>query len=936
MQKIKTLLILSMLVAYTSAWSQASSGKVYSIDTAKQIHYLSPHTLLLIDSTGTANTDDIISGKRDDRFIPLSDFSTHNKPGSVYWLRIALHANDPLAHWWLIIKTDEHRYQYYSQWEWMEAFIVDTTYRLVNKQQSGVYSPLSKRTIKAPAGMVSADVTMQDGETHYIYIRLAGDFQQTVEGNILTELRNSRIDLPQYSLGTMLYVLSGVSAVLAILSFFFFIFVREKAYLFFFLYLSFLSLHYLILHPQIPFVNWFIPQQPQLLLYIFIFFGIGGFIMFLLFGRYFIDLPSLSKQTDKWLMRFLALWTVVLLVEMILMAIFHQRILVPHAYLLIIVAIGFLVRFAFFKSTLARFFVAGAGWLLFFSLLGMLWAEELISIGINPWPIGQIGQMLIFMAGLAYKIRLSEHAKAEAVRIRDMDEIKSRFFANISHEFRTPLTLIRGIIQQINDRTTPRQKNDNTIIVTDRQLTTMNRHADRLLELVNQLLDLSRLDSGKMKLQIIRGDVLQVLKALSHAFDSMAERKQIHYHIHFPEQTQIAFFDQDKLEKIFTNLLSNAFKYTPERGTVAVNVSMDEGRLRIIVEDSGPGIAKKELDKIFDRFYQVEGNEDKGSGIGLALVKELTDLYRGQISVSSDPGKGTQFRISLPITKESFHDDELVYGEWNGEKNESIFPSGELNETVIAHDISPDLPVLLIVEDNVDLRQFIRESMQASYNVIEAKDGKEGFELATDEIPDIIISDVMMPGMDGFQLAAKLKQDDKTSHIPIILLTAKAGQSHKLEGLETGADDYLTKPFDVKELLLRAQNLIEGRKLLRKKFAGQITLKPSEVSVSSMENNFLTKVMEVIEAHMHEEEFGVEDLARKVAMSRSQLHRKLTALIDRSPSDVLRQARLIRAKELLQKKASSPAEVAFKVGFNSHSYFSKCFKEEFGISPSEV
>lgn len=936
MQIHKALLILFILVTRTAVWSQASSDQMYSIDTARQIHHLSTYTLLFIDSTGTTNTDDIISGKRDDRFVPLSDFSSHNKPGSVYWLRVALHAKNPLDHWWLIIKTEEEYYQYYSQWELMEAYIVDTTGRLVEQQQSGVYAPLSKRTIKEHVGLVIADVNMEAGDTRYIYIRLAGVYQQDVEGIILTELRNPQIDLPQHSLETLLYVLSGISAVLAILSFFFFIFVREKAYLFFFLYLTFLSLHYLILHPKIPFVNWIIPEHPQLILYIYNFFTVGGFIMFLLFGRYFIDLPALSKKTDRWLMWFLAFWTGILVIETILMMIFQRRVLVPHAYLLIIVAIGFLVRFAFFKSTLARFFVAGAGWLLFFSLLGMLWGVQLDRMGINPWPIGQIGQMLIYMAGLAYKIRQSEHVKAEAVRIRDMDEIKSRFFANISHEFRTPLTLIRGIIQQINDRTTPRQKNDNAIVVTDRQLTTMNRHADRLLELVNQLLDLSRLDSGKMKLQIIRGDVLQVLKALSHAFDSMAERKQIHYLIHFPEQTQIAFFDQDKLEKIFTNLLSNAFKYTPERGTVAVNVSMDEGRLRMIVEDSGPGIAKKELDKIFDRFYQVEGNEDKGSGIGLALVKELTDLYRGQISVSSEPGKGTQFRISLPITKESFHDDELVYGEWNGVENERILPTVEVKNGGEAHVKLPDLPLLLIVEDNIDLRQFIRESMQASYNVIEAENGKEGFELAVDEIPDIIISDVMMPGMDGFQLAGKLKQDDKTSHIPIILLTAKAGQPHKLEGLGTGADDYLTKPFDVKELLMRAQNLIEGRKLLRKKFAGQITLRPSEVSVSSIENNFLTKVMDVIETQMHEEEFGVEELARQVAMSRSQLHRKLIALIDRSPSEVLRQARLLRAKELLQKKASSPAEVAFKVGFNSHSYFSKCFKEEFGVSPSEI
>ena len=465
----------------------------------------------------------------------------------------------------------------------------------------------------------------------------------------------------------------------------------------------------------------------------------------------------------------------------------------------------------------------------------------------------------------------------------------------------------------------------------------MRRHTDRLLELVNQLLDLSKIDSGKMKLRIIKGDVLQMLKVLTASFESMAERKGIHYHTHFPEQTLIAFFDKDKLEKIVTNLLGNALKYTPEKGTVSVIIETEENRLRIVVEDSGSGIAKKELDKVFDRFYQVEGTEDKGSGIGLALVKEMVDLYRGQISVSSEPGKGSRFKVSLPIDKNSFKENEIVYGEWKGNQellvNKSI---DEKEEIFIQKKLSLQLPLLLIVEDNIDLRNFICETVQQQYQVIQAVNGKEGFEKAVIEIPDVIVSDVMMPVMDGLAMAEKLKRDERTSHIPVILLTAKAGQQHKLEGLQTGADDYLLKPFDAKELLARIQNLINQRKLLRKKFSGDILLKPSEVSVNSADENFLTKVMEAIETNMQEEDFGVEQLAKAVAMSRSQLHRKLIALTGQSPSEVLRTTRLLRAKELLEKKAATPSEIAFKVGFNSHTYFSKCFKEEFGISPSEI
>ena len=431
---------------------------------------------------------------------------------------------------------------------------------------------------------------------------------------------------------------------------------------------------------------------------------------------------------------------------------------------------------------------------------------------------------------------------------------------------------------------------------------------------------------------------MQIVRVLAISFESMAERKQIHYYFHLPEQTSITFFDKDKLEKIVTNLLGNAFKYTPEKGSVSLNVKYDENRIRLEVEDTGPGISKKDLTKVFDRFFQVEGTEDRGTGIGLALVKELVDLYGGQISVSSEPGKGSRFKVSLPVGKNAFKEDEIVYGEWRNNGIQINKTHREDGETELALQAlkNSQLPLVLIVEDNNDLRHFIYETIERNYQVIEAANGKEGYEKAMIEIPDLIISDVMMPVMDGFKMTGELKRNSHTSHIPVILLTAKAGQQHKVEGLETGADDYLTKPFDAKELLVRIQNLIQQRKLLRKKFAGQILLKPSEIAVNSADEKFLTNVMQAIEKNMGEEDFGVEELAKEVAMSRSQLHRKLIALTNQPPSEVLRNTRLLRAKELLQKKFATPSEVAFKVGFNSHTYFSKCFKEEFGISPGEV
>lgn len=919
--------LLPILLVFFSCMAQAQS--FYEADSIRQLQQLKKYSYVLIDSVEKFSSKDVLAGEADHLFRPYESIKQQKAFGH-YWLRFSLHTKTPFYNWQLVL-ADTASLGYASGNDYADVYFV-TGQNIIHKK-TGVLVPGSQKIKERPAGFNAVEFSLPASADVQVYVRVHNLFP----GNSALSypvLQHPEVPVEKKVYSVLLPVLSAIALIFCLMSFFFFFFIREKAYLFFALYTLFLSQHYWIIHPDVPFIDFYFPENPQLVYAAWTLLTHGGFIFFCLFGRYFMNLPALSATTDKYYRIFISLWVVALVIEVVgLMTSLKMVIGNVLNYFIVIGVLGFFIRFAFFKSVLARLYIAGAVWLMLFTVMGFLWGGTM-ELPFNPWPIAQVGQMLIYAAALAYKVRLNEKAKAEATRIKDMDEIKSRFFANISHEFRTPLTLIQGPLQQIEENT---KRNEEAATVPLRHIKTMRRNTDRLLELVNQLLDLSKLDSGKMKLQVIKGDVLQLLKALTASYDSMAERKGIHYHVHFPEGTTIAFFDKDKLEKIVSNLLGNAIKYTNEGGTVAVGVAIEDNRLRITVDDNGPGIGKKELDKIFDRFYQVEGTEDKGSGIGLALVKELVDLYRGQISVSSEPGKGSRFKVSLPIDKASFKENELMYGEWKSEEafiNRNIEP-GE--EKLMNKEINQStLPLILAVEDNADLRNFIRETVHKHYQIIEAVNGKEGLERAIAEVPDIIISDVMMPVMDGFALAEKLKKDERTSHIPVILLTARAGQHHKLEGLESGADDYLTKPFDARELLVRIQNLINQRKLLRKKFAGEILLKPSEVAVNSADEVFLNKIMKAIEENMSEEEFGVEALAKEAAMSRSQLHRKLVALTGQSPSEILRNTRLLRAKELLQKRSASPSEVAFKVGFNSHAYFSKCFKEEFGVSPGEV
>jgi signal transduction histidine kinase/ligand-binding sensor domain-containing protein/DNA-binding response OmpR family regulator len=550
-----------------------------------------------------------------------------------------------------------------------------------------------------------------------------------------------------------------------------------------------------------------------------------------------------------------------------------------------------------------------------------------------------------------------ELKRLQTEKLEEVDRMKSHFFANISHEFRTPLTLILGPISQMFSQTRRVEFREN--------LGMMKRNALRLQRLINQLLDLSKLEAGRIRLQVREENIVRLLKSFVQAFESLAKLKNIELIFHSDSDSIIGFIDREKLETITNNLLSNAFKFTPEGGRVSISLNIPlnppskgdlhaplfeggvGGMCEIRISDTGRGIPTDRLSNIFDRFYQVDDSytrEQEGSGIGLALTKELVEFHKGEISVSSQIGKGTTFVIRLPIGKEAYRKDEIA------ETATPLFPSwpeqGEKRSLeTVETEIQPikkskvgsrkSLPILLVVEDNPDMRIYIRNNLENAYRIIEAEDGQEGFKKCARALPDLVISDVMMPKLDGFQLCSKLKQDERTSHIPVILLTARAAAEDKIGGLETGADDYIIKPFDARELQVRVKNLIEQRRKLRERYRKEGILQPQEIAVTSTDQKFLQRALEVVEAHISDERFSVVRFGKEVGMSRALLHRKLRALIDHSPSEFIRCIRLYHAAQLLAGQGGNITEVAYRVGFNNLSYFAKCFHGQFGVSPSQ-
>jgi signal transduction histidine kinase/ligand-binding sensor domain-containing protein/DNA-binding response OmpR family regulator len=532
-------------------------------------------------------------------------------------------------------------------------------------------------------------------------------------------------------------------------------------------------------------------------------------------------------------------------------------------------------------------------------------------------------KVIVARERLKYKIT---HERQEAQRMHELDVMKMRFFTNVSHEFRTPLTLILTPLEKMMQANAePPQPG---------QLQLIHRNAKRLLNLVNQLLDFRKLEVQEIKLNISEGDIIAFIHDTVTSFSDLSEKKNIRLDFNSSLNMLETTFDQDKIEKIMFNLLSNAFKFTPENGSVGVTVKeiekANEMALEIQVKDTGIGIPQNKQGKIFERFFQNDLPSsviNQGSGIGLSITKEFVRLHEGTITVDSEVGKGSCFTVVLPL-KNVF----------SIENRSSNFPL--LNSNAMPTDDSSDpanktkLPTLLLVEDNEDFRFYIKENLRFQYHIVEAKDGQDGWEKVLSSFPDLIVSDVMMPHMNGIELCKKVKQDQRVSHVPIILLTARTAEEQKLEGFESGADDYVTKPFNFEILQWRIKNLIHQRELFQKDFRSKMEVKGSKIAITSLDEKLIHRAIACVEAKIDDPDFSVENLSHELGMSRVHLYKKLSALTGKSPIEFIRLLRLQRAKQLLSGSQLTVSEVAYQVGFNNPKYFAKYFKEEFGILPS--
>ena len=505
--------------------------------------------------------------------------------------------------------------------------------------------------------------------------------------------------------------------------------------------------------------------------------------------------------------------------------------------------------------------------------------------------------------------------KREAVRLREMDELKDRFFSNITHEFRTPLTLIITPLEKL-------EKDPSMSSAAIRNIKTAQRNSNLLLGLINEFLEFSKINHGQLKLQVTTGEPARFTADCVDAFRLAAREKNIQLSFENKNVEGHFLFDKAKWEKIVGNLLSNAIKFTPANGVVTVVLSVAAEQLQLEVSDNGPGIPKDQQHKVFDRFYQVDDSavrQHGGTGIGLALVKELVALMGGRIELNSEPGRFTRFNISVPMEKVSGTGEET-------KEKETLNPAIPLQNS--------EAPVLLIVEDNDELRGFLVETMQKHYRVLEAANGLTAWDIILQELPDMVISDVMMPGRDGFDLCKQCKSDSRTNHIGFILLTSKAAQDAVLTGLGTGADEYITKPFSLEELQLRTANLFQLKQKQREWLQARLNQQQPAGSAPVVTDPFLLQIYKEIDAKLTDADLGVDYLCRVTAMSRSTLNRKLKSLLDISPNDLIRHRRLQKAASLIL-LGSDISSAAYDTGFSSPSYFSQCFKEQYGLTPTD-
>lgn len=758
--------------------------------------------------------------------------------------------------------------------------------------------------------------------------------------------------------------------------------IKDRAFLFYALYVASLFLYFLRYFSFASQYFYFLPpwamsyEQHNL-------FNYPIFITYMIFLRVFLDTPKRLPQLERIIKIALGLILSYFVVHRVLQYInFNWAFQMNNYVRITYLVLGIAALFTLFKNQnkLVKYVLAGSFSLIFMTLIGLiliykddhywLWWEKANTMA----QIGALLELFCFSMGLGYKTQLIEKERnqvkndlelkqQEARQLKELDQFKDRFYTNISHEFRTPLTVIQGLAQQL-------QEEPNKDLHKRSELIQSNSH--NLLNLVNQLLDLSKAEVGQLELNFIQKDIIKYIGYISESFHSLAYTKKINLSFYTNVDKQLMDYDPTIIKSLLTNLIANALKFTPEYGKIMVvtdvlekqvlktiikegiapnslmvksaDVPIHPHYLRIKVMDTGNGIDVAQLPNIFDRFYQADQSSEKvnqGTGLGLALTKELILLLNGFIKVESTLNEGSTFSIYLPVHQKAPLEASLKTPKVMGLTDDQLIRSD--TPTLAKQEIGitkPDKPILLIAEDNADVIYYLKSCVGESYEVLEARNGKIALDLALQHIPDIILSDVMMPELDGFQLCAALKNDARTSHIPIVLLTAKATQENKKTGLASGADAYLIKPFDKNELLIRLENLV----LLRKQMQLFIQLNahssnkgiPIATKVAEKEIEFLRILKQTVEKNIQDDIFKAPQLARAMAMSPTQLYRKIKALTNQATAQYIRSIRLEAGKKLLETTDFSIGRISLEVGFKNQAHFSKAFQKEYGVLPSEI
>jgi len=918
----------------------------------KQTDYqLKPYVRILKDTISGYTISDILQPSMQEQFVAHTDYSTRLENQQYYWGKLQIENRlseaSQYTEWVLYFNETWTSLQVYVEQE-------DGSWR---QEQNGTFTPDRLKRFAPTASGNLVRLPLPAYTTVTVYFRGASE-QTDIHPSFYIHLKHIETfydSLLKLKVGNAIFM--GFLLMMFLYNLIIYFFGRDRSFIFYSAYLIMLMIYTAYVSDDL--IDWFnlLSLQPayrdffRLPLYL-------AMMCYLAFIRSFLELKNLLPKWDTAFKAVIYLGFPLILIDIIVLLLTNfsfevaDQITVPYIILVVLLCCALLYPLFKTRDKKGYFIIAGITAISLGAMLTVISRLWMPPFSLFYLKAGTIIEILIFSLGLAYRQQqqkqarqeadfrlkesrlIQEKKQLEAARLKELNEFKARFYTNITHEFRTPLTVIMGISENIRKH--------------EEEKKLIQRNSQNLLRLINQLLDLSKLESGTLTLNKVHQNIIKYLQYLTESFYSNATQKDIRLVFHSEEEVLMMDYDEEKIQQIVYNLLSNALKFTGPGGKIiflAGKVEV-EGQpfLQLKVKDTGIGIPKEEIAYIFDRFYQVHATEhhpEGNSGIGLALTKELVELMNGQIEVKSQVGKGTTFTVYLPIEAraqpgtETGNDRKESAPEKRALQTAAVPAQAGLPSEIPEDEEAPGtdaLPYLLIIEDNADIITYIKSILKLNYKIHTARNGALGIEKAREIIPDIIISDVMMPEKNGYEVCDTLKQDERTSHIPIVLLTAKTTQADKVDGLKYGADAYLTKPFDKEELIVRLDKLVEMRQRLQERYArgteASLTTEPS------LDDLFLQKLRGYLQAELGNAGFGVSQLASAASMSQMQLYRKLKALTSKTPSQFIRSYRLQKALELLRKGELNISEIAYDVGFADPSYFSRVFHKEYGKSPS--